>query len=243
MKAEHLEALAADFWARAGQPAGFPRDLERAIPLAVSVGIVRLDGLRPIRVHRWLLRHGLRLPLNVTDRPLDGCIVAYRGRGVIFLAAGLDAAQERVILAHELGHYLADYESPRRRALRRLGASVLPILDGQRQPSPGEDLAGVLAGLTLGAHVHYMDRGFDLARLAAVDRAERTASELACELLAPRRAVLALAEAGSLPNSPDPWRQLLREQFGLSADWSQLYAARLFRQSRGRRTFTDLLGL
>jgi hypothetical protein len=243
MRAERLETLAAGFWERAGGPAAFPRDLARAIPLAVPVGLVRLEGLRPTAVRRWFLRAGLRLPLDVRDRPLDGCVVAYRGQAVIFTAAGLGAGEERVVLAHELGHFLADYERPRRQALDRLGPSVLPVLDGERPVTAAEDLAGVLAGVPLAAHAHYMERGFDPLRAWATDRVERTATELGSELVAPARDVVARGRARRLPSEPGPWEGFLAEEFGLPESWAKLYAGRLLRRLGRQRTFTDLLGL
>jgi hypothetical protein len=242
MKAAQIETLAAVFWERAGVPGAFPRKLEPAILLAVPVGVVRLENLVPVTVRRWFLRRGIRLPLEVPERPLDGCIVAYGGQAVIFLAADLVADQERVILAHELGHFLADYEWPRQRIVKRLGASLLPVLDGARSPSPAEDLAGVLAGVSLGAHVHYMERGFDPRSIALTDRVERIASELGCELLAPRQTVLARARERQLPDKMGSWTKLLREEFGLPECWADRYAARLLHWTV-RRTFTDLLGL
>ena len=243
MRADRIETLADEFWERAGLTGTLPRDLEGAVPLAAPVAVVRLGELRPLTVRRWCLRQGIRLPLDVRDRPLDGCVVAYRGRAVIFLEAGLAADQGRVILAHELGHFLADYEWPRRRVLLRLGPSVLPVLDGDRPPSGAEELAGVLAGVPLGAHAHFMERGFDPRSTAATARAERIASALACELLAPRRAVRGVAAARRLPDSPDSWVPLLRDEFGLPESWAAEYAARLLRRQTRGRTFTDLLGL
>jgi hypothetical protein len=243
MRAEQIETLAAVFWERAGVPVAFPRELEQAIPLAVPVGVVRLEDLFPITVRRWFLRRGIRLPLEVQDRQLDGCIVAYGGRAVIFLAADLETCDERLILAHELGHFLADYEWPRQRILKRLGLSILPVLDGARRPSPAEDLGGVLAGVSLGAHVHYMERGFDPRSIALTDRVERTASELGCELLAPRQTVLSNARERNLPDHTDLWGKLLRDEFGLPERWADQYAARLLRRQDRGRTFTDLLGL
>jgi hypothetical protein len=241
MRVDDLEAVAADFWERADGVKSRPPDLERALPLVLPAGVVRLEGLCPSVVRRWLLRRAIRLPLDVADRPLDGCLVAHRGRAVIFLAAGLEAGYERVILAHEAGHLLAQYEGPRRRVLRRLGPSVLPVLDGERPPTPEEQLAGALAGVVLGAHAHYMERGFDPRSVTRTDCAEQTATALACELLAPRRAVV--ARARGLPRERDRWGRLLREEFALPGPWADLYAARLFRLQGRRQTFTDSLGL
>jgi hypothetical protein len=232
--------LAGEFWERVGFDLPFPRDLERVIPLAVPAWVVRLDGLRPLTARRWLLRRGLRLPLTTQDRPLDGCVLAYRGRAAIFLEAGLDADLGRVVLAHELGHLLADYERPRRRALGRLGVSVLPVLDGERAPAPEEEWAGLLAGVPLGPHVHLMERAF-APDLGGVSRAEREASELACELLAPESAVL--TEGRDLPDAPLPWQEFLQQRFGIPPRWGAGYAARLLRRRRRQRSFSDFLGL
>jgi hypothetical protein len=243
MRAELREALAADFWEQGGVARGTPHDLERGLSLAVRASVRRLDNLRPITIRGWLLRRGIRLPLDVRDRPLDGCIVAYRGQALVFLAAGLPPAWERLVLAHEVGHYLGHYEWPRRRVLRRLGLSVLPVLDGDRPPSAEEQLAGVLAGVVLEAHAHYMDRGFDPRRTGRTDRVERDATELACELLAPRQEVVARAGIRRLPAEPDAWERLLREEFAFPDSWAEEYAARLLRQRQRGRTFTDFLGL
>jgi hypothetical protein len=241
MKREQIERLAAEFWERAGVPVTRPRDLEPAVPLATPGSVVRLDDLRPVSVRRWLLRRGIRLPVDTTDRPLDGCIVAYRGWAVIFLAVHLDDARARMILAHELGHFLAHYDWPRRRVLRRLGPGVLPVLDGERPASVAEELAGLLAGVRVGAHVHVMERRFDPASLARTDRAERTASALGCALLAPRAEVLARAAARRLPADAVGWERVLREEFGFPDRWAALYAAGL--RPRQVRRFTDSLGL
>jgi hypothetical protein len=238
---DRLDEMIADFWDRVGGPPPFPRDLEPAIPLAAPVGVVTLGGLRPAAVQRWLLRQGVRLPLRVADRPLDGCIIAYRGQAVLFVNAALAADERRAVLAHEVGHYLRDYEAPRRRALRRLGPSVLPVLDGERPPCAAERLAGALADVPLAPQIHYMDRSFDPGRAAATDHVERLAWDVALELLAPRAAVL--AKGRGLSDQPEPWRELLAERFGLPARWASAYAARLLR-ARGRgRSFSDLLGL
>ncbi|MCI0465058.1 MAG: hypothetical protein L0Z62_49690 [Gemmataceae bacterium] len=241
MRDEQIVALAADFWHRAGVAPSFPRDLAPSIPLVAPIGIVCLAGLRPWTIQRGLLRQGVRLGMEVRDRPLDGCLVAWRGQAVIFLDAALDAPLARVILGHEVGHYLADYERPRVRALRRLGPSVLPILDGERRAGAGEELAATLADVPLGAHVHYLDRSVDLRAGVLLNQIERTANELSCELLAPRVAVW--TEGRDLPSDTGAWERLLVEKFGFPAMWACDYARRLLRLRQRRRTFSDHLGL
>jgi hypothetical protein len=86
-----------------------------------------------------------------------------------------------------------------------------------------------------------MERGFDPRSVTRTDCAEQTATALACELLAPRRAVVARAQG--LPRERDRWGRLLREEFDLPGSWADLYAARLLRRQGRRQTFTDSLGL
>src|SRR5262249_5686999 len=110
MNPEQFAWQAEGFWERAGRRPSFPRDPEGVILLTLPVFIVRIPGLRPSAARGWLWQRGTRLPLAVPDRSLAGCIVAYRGRAGMFLEERLSAAETRVVLAHELAHYLADYE-------------------------------------------------------------------------------------------------------------------------------------
>jgi hypothetical protein len=241
---EELLVLAADFWDRAGQPPPYPRNLEDVILLTTPVWVVRLEGLRPSGARLWLHRRGLELPLTVAERALDGCILAFRGRAVILLEATLDPEYDRVILAHEFAHYLAEYERPRLQIVRRLGEGVLPLLDGQRPATTPEVLAGTLAGVPLEAHMHFMERTFDPRCLAETARVERVANELACELLAPRQDVCeGMSRRGRLTAEPGPWQQLLTECFGFCLPWAEAYATRLIAWMNRQRSFTDILGL
>lgn len=241
---EDLIALTADFWDRAGPPPPYPRNLDEVILLTTPIWIVHLKDLRPSSARCWLHQRGLELPLTVAERALDGCILAFRGQAVIFLEAALDPAYHRVILAHEFAHYLAEYERPRLQVVRRLGESVLPLLDGHRPATAAEMLAGALAGVSLGAHIHFMERTFDPRCLSATARVERVANELACELLAPRQDVCQeMSQRGERRMEPGPWQDLLTEYFGLCRPWAEAYAARLIAWMKRQRSFTDYFGL
>jgi hypothetical protein len=239
---EALVRLAADFWGEDSLARTFPRDLELALSLKSPVWVERIEGLSSGHIRDWLSRRRLHLRLKMTDRALNGCVVAYCGNAAIFLEAGLAAEEARVILAHEYGHYLAEYDWPRRRILDRLGPSVLPILDGERGARAPEKWAALLAGVHLGGHVHFMERAFDPQAVSAHDNAERTANELGCELLAPVAWVLAEGRARGLNEEPGEWRELLREQYGFPRPWGEAYAARLLGLRARGRTFTDILG-
>jgi hypothetical protein len=185
---------------------------------------------------------GAALPLQTRERPLNGCMFAWQGRAVVFVESGLDGPERVFVVAHEVGHYLVEYFAPRRRALRRLGPALLPVFDGRRAPTTAEQLAATLAGVTFGFHVHYMDRpGNGTHRTRQV---ERSADDMAYELLAPWRDVLAIMKTrGGWPAETQPWCVLLQTRYGIPLARTGPYARRLIGAIQARRSFAETLGL
>ena len=177
--------LAGRFWAAAGEPPPLPRDLERAIADAVPLSVLDRHPLTLHAVSAYL--RGLGLPVAVVepDRPLRAALYCWKGSGFLFLDAADPPDERRFSLAHELAHYLRDYDKLRRRVVKALGADGLAVLDGRRATTD-ERVRAALRGLTLAPHVHLMSRDprgqpHGDAERDAEDRADR----LAFELLAP----------------------------------------------------------
>jgi hypothetical protein len=220
---------AAAFWEAAGGPEPFPRTLHGPLArCALDVTVKELPGLSVRRAGRYLGGLGIVWKCGGPDRPLRACLVGVAGGGFILLD-GADPPGEKVFsLAHELAHFLRHYLEPRRRAERRLGVGILPVLDGARPPTPAERVHALLAGLALGPHVHLMHRGprreFVGAEVAA---AEEEADQLAYELLAPAAEVAARAGPVSGPAGRARVVEILREGFGLPAAQAEDYGQRL----------------
>lgn len=231
MTASQVERVADAFWERCGARPDPPRDVEPLAPLACDVFFRSVRSLTPHLVREWLRGQGLTVPA-AADRPLFGCVVAYRGRAAVFLDESLPPDERRVIAAHELGHLLAEYLVPRERAVRRLGPSVLPILDGDRNVTFPETWASLLAGVRFGVHAHSLERTFDPNGI--LGRAERTANSLALELLAPR---------ASVPADCGPFETLLTTRYGLPPRWAAGYAGRLAAEAARNVPFTRRWGL
>src|SRR5437870_8821299 len=175
MISQRLEDLVAAFWEEAGQES-FPRELECALLGAKpTLAIRRLPRLCPQTIQDWFMEHGHAVEIATPHRWLDGCFYASKGSSFIFVEEILPPECRRIVIAHEFGHFLAHYEAPRRRVERRLGSSLSPILDGERRPSPPEQLAACLAGLTTEPYVHFMDRNDDGSYVEPVSEVERTA--------------------------------------------------------------------
>lgn len=241
MKAKLAHELVADFWERVGYHEPFPRSLERAIMSTTPVFLVKVHHHRldTRYVRDWLQDRNVSLPAPWKQRSLNGCLVAYRGEAAIFLDGTLSAEEARVTIAHEFGHYLAEYEWPRLRARRRLGDSVVEILDGDRLPTPNERIAATLADVQLGIYVHYMDR--TRAQRILVGRVERTADIVAAELLAPRSALAEKLGDGETQQSHSSVTAVLCTAFGLPLSYAQWYASRLVEQAKPTKSFSQVL--
>jgi hypothetical protein len=242
VKTNLAEQLVADFWERVGYQEGFPRQLEQSIMLTVPVHVVKVHGCLDTRFIRdRLLRRGIALPTPWKERKMRGCLVAFKDDAAIFVDGTLSPEEWRVIIAHEFGHYLADFEYPRRRALRHLGNSIVEVLDGDRPPSRHELLAATLTNVQVGVFVHYMDRSENSRGL--VREVEDTASIVGAELVAPRQAVFEEMTLQKVEASPTMIAKLLEVQFGLPSDYAEWHAERLARFLQKHRSFSEILGI
>lgn len=215
------------FWAEAGGGEAFPRDVRRAVARAQPVAIVLLPALHVAKADAWLRRQGLRVAMDVADRPLRACLVAHAGNGIIFVD-GADAEDEqRFSIAHELAHFLLDYQQPRRAVEERLGASALEVLDGHRPARPEERIAGILADVEVRPHVHLMGRFDELNMPGETAWSETAADALAFELLAPWEIVAQQIARPGRTGDRAAVAGILMARFGLPRQPAEQYAARL----------------
>ena len=237
-----LGAAAERFWAAAGGLEPFPRRLEDTVTLTLPVDIVRLPRLRLAVVERWLARRGSPWRWGERDRPLRACLAAARERGTILLEADDPPEEQRYSLAHEVAHFLPDYQAPRRAVAGRLGPTAVEVLDGRRAPTSEERLDAALAGLQLEAHLHLLERGERGVERGTVAEAELRADRLALELLAPwREALAALPATGPRAQRRASAVPLLAAAFGLPALLAADYACRLLDERDGPAGWSDLL--
>jgi hypothetical protein len=217
----------ARFWAAAGDPPPFPRDLRPAIAGAVPVSVLDLPDLSVDSVRDWFARRGKPVSIDESDRPLQACLVAWRGMGYVFLDAGDDPAEQRFSLAHELAHFLRDYWFPRAAAMDRLGKAVATVLDGGRPATPEERVHAVLRNVRVGPFAHLLRRDATGRPLSPAEReAETAADRLAYELLAP------VAALGGCGDRAELIARLV-ETFGFPSGPAGQYAALLI-PARGR---------
>jgi hypothetical protein len=215
-----LEGLARNFWAGTGWHNTFPRHIEHVVPLKLPLVIVKQTQTNVAAASNWLQQRGIVIPVPDDQPALCGCLVAHRGHGFIFVSATDGAEEQRLTVAHEVAHFLADYLLPRQQVFQALGAHMAEVLDGLRRPTPAERAAAILSHVRLGAHIHLLPRlGIDVEDDRTVVHAEDRADRLALELVAPQACVRNVLNA--LLNhqgvTPDDVRAALATHFGLPA--------------------------
>lgn len=206
-----LALVTEQFWAGTTQPMGFPRDLELQILLTHPVAVIELADLRVSSVRPFLGGEADAQLKPLPDRALHACLLALGGIGVVFVNTDDSPEDRRVNLAHEMGHFLTDYASPRAR-LAAHDPALVDVMDGLRAPDHAEELGALIADVPLGVQTHLLER--DRAggyRTRSAIGAEDRAEQVAWELLAPRGDVL----ARSTERSADALALLLRRDFGL----------------------------
>jgi hypothetical protein len=244
MDDSRLRRIAADFWSLSGNPLGFPRDIEASILWSLPLAVAKLPRLRVASVRAWLSHNGIPEIVPAAERELRACVVASRGRGVIFID-GRDAPDEqRVSLAHELAHFLLDYQLPREQATAVFGQAIVPVLDGKRLPTDAERLSAVLRGVTLGVYSRLWLRGpLGLIHDEQVLAREDAADELALELLAPKREVVARSRGLIAAGDHADVAELLHSAFGLPDMFARPYARMLCACAKPAKSMKQWLGI
>ncbi len=241
-----IRDAAQEFWVSARKSGPFPRDLEGAIAWVLPLGILRIPNLWVSDVEAALLQRQLLFTANAKNRPLHGCVCAYAGKGLIIVDATDDASELRFTVAHELAHFLLDYQTPRMQAIDRLGQEITSVLDGLRSPTAGERADALLANVPIGLYAHFMHRDGAGAAETAIAQSETRADALALELLSPEMEVRRSLPRGFLDK---PFakriksvRRVLVRRFGLPRHIALPQAARLCRSWFGGPSIREWLG-
>ena len=175
------------FWQMAGEIEPFPRSLERAISLALPVAIIKLPHLALGSIETWLSLRQIDYSFNCSSRFVRGCLICFGGKGFIFCDGSDPLDEIRLTLAHETGHFLADYWHPRQKVINKFGTGILEVFDGVREPTVTERLYSIFESTSIGIITNLMDRQ------DAKDTtwtAEDKADKIGFELLAPASDVL-----------------------------------------------------
>jgi hypothetical protein len=242
-----LAELAQNFWDEAG---GFGEDLETAIVMSLPIITVPISQLTLHKAVNWLDRRGIELAGlgQLPDRALRACLLAYGKPYNFILWDNADPpADQQFSLAHEVAHFLLDFEQPRQKAVKELGPQVLTVFDGVRPPTIEERILGVIAGVQVRPQHHFMERGKqgDILNEHILE-IESRADQLALEIIAPQeQAMLLLGQAlkGQMQYMQrlDTATTELIVQFKLAPNVAKPYAKQLLELVGAQQKFSEWL--
>jgi|ERR1051325_3807508 hypothetical protein len=72
------------FWQLCGETELFPRNLERSVALALPLSVIKLPRLKLNHIENWLTQHSVNFSFGCKTRAVRGCLVAFKGDGLIF---------------------------------------------------------------------------------------------------------------------------------------------------------------
>ena len=246
MTNQEIEKLARAYWADVPFQPKCPRNLENSVCWGHSVTVSTLPKLNLASVHDWLAKRGILRDSMPRNRPLHACLAAIRGQGFIFLNGTDPENEKRFSLAHEIAHFILDYELPRKNAIDFFGASIVDVLNGDRAPTIDERLAGTLRTLSLGNFDHLMHRdNSGLARSIRVIEAEDNADRLGLELLAPRADVMSHLKTNGNTGVTPALKEivsLLTDIYALPDEVAEQYARFLSAKHLPKQSFRDWIG-
>ena len=216
------------FWEWSGEVEPFPRSLERPIALALPVAVIKLPHLALGGIENWLRSRQIDYSFDCDSRFVRGCLIAYKGKGLIFCDGSDPEDEIRFTLAHEIGHFLSDYWLPRQKAKNKFGNEILGVFDGLREPSVTERVHALLENIKIGIVSDLIERQNADERTWSI---ENKADRIGFALLAPPDAVISGVD---LSTSDFSQRQKfvtdrLVDLFGLPTDAAHIYANALLR--------------
>ncbi|MGK7933182.1 MAG: ImmA/IrrE family metallo-endopeptidase [Microcystaceae cyanobacterium] len=238
------------FWTCVGKLEPFPRCLENDVSFALPVSIYKYPCLQLKHIATDLERWNIPLSIasqNSSSR-LHGCLVAYAGGGHIFLDETDSLNEQRFSLAHEVAHFILDYQQPRQKAIAEAGQEIVEVLDGIREITIDERITAILSNITIGPYINLIERLQDgtLSSSQSIEIEDR-ADRLALELLAPADEVRQSVEKNGLIQSSILKKALITDilsnNFGLPLKIAEEYNKWLYREWYGDSSFRDWLNI
>lgn len=233
------------FWRTAGELEDYPRALERALALALPLALIKLPRIQLKDIENWLRQRRVFFSFECQSRFVHGCLVAYGGKGIIFVDGGDPVDQLRFTLAHEIAHFLLDYWIPRQKAIQSLDYSITEVMDGQRAPSLDERVHSLLSSVPIGIHTSLLERDETGVDLSTTWKVEDKADKVALALLAPPDDVLQYTDitASNYKQRSDSIFAVLKDVFGLPGAVAKGYGLELLSAIGKGPSWAETLGL
>lgn len=243
-----IERIAREFWSKADPVHRQTLDISSAVDEVLPVDVIYLKRLSLAEIKHWLENRGVKTEFEVNDRPLHGVIMIQEGFGFIFVDADDGTIQQRFTIAHEVSHFLLDYQIPRENAMLAIGTEIEDVLNGKAEATRFQQVKALIKGISIQPYTHLTEKSADGSFLNWMNyTSENEADYLALELLAPRSVVIkgtiATARRLNYNQFTRKCEEILMENYQIPAEVAHQYAVELAYSITNGPSFLDKLGL
>ena len=244
----YITRIASEFRLKAGRKDKSHFDISGAVNLILPLDIVSLSELTLSKIQQWLSDRGLGIDIDYNERLLHGFILTFQGSGFIFINGTDKEEERRYTVAHEASHFILDYKLPRDRAIEKLGAQIVQVLDGYREASTNEMVDGLLASVNIQPYTHLLEKTGDGAfNSIKIYNSESDADALALELLAPSIEIIKDTKASKHKLTFEEFKstsfRILVDRYLLPVEIAKEYSTRLAYVSTGGPSLISKLRL
>lgn len=243
-----IERIAREFWSTTDEKYRVNFDIAGAVEHLPAIDVIHIDRLSPGKVEDWLKDMSIEIQFGVNDRNLHGILFIRNEHACMFLDKADSETQQRFTIAHEMSHYLLDYQLPKERAMLELGTGIKEVLNGNVKATEYQLVLSLIKGVDIEPYTVLIEKKGQGSFSSWTNyNAENEADYLALELLAPRARVISdtISSTKRLTYSQFNRKslELLTCKYGIPSDIAKQYASQLAYAVTKGPSFLDKLGL
>jgi IrrE N-terminal-like domain len=243
-----IERIAREFWSTADQVHRLNFDILSAVNASLIIDLIPVQQLSLGNIETWLAARTITIDLHVNDRSLHGALLIKDGSVFMFVDATGDEVQQRFTIAHEVSHFLLDYQLPKERAILALGKEIEDVLNGTSAPTTAQLVLSVIKGINIDPYTFLIEKTGNGSFISWSNfNSENEADYLALELLAPRIMVIndTVSSAKRLTYSQFTRKshEILMKKYRIPSEVAHQYATELAYSVTNGPSFLDKLGL
>ncbi len=242
-----IQRIAHEFWSKADPKHRLDFDIMNAVNGSLTVDLIPVQQLSLQKIDSWLVARTINIGIDVNDRNLHGALLIKNGSVFMFIDAAVCEMEQRFTVAHEVSHFLLDYQLPRERAILAFGQEIEEVLNGNASASTSQLVMSVIKGIDLNPYTLLIEKtGNGSFSNWCNFNSENEADYLALELLAPRARVIndtvSSARRLTYAQFTRKSQEILIEKYRIPVTVAHQYASELAYSVTKGPSFLDKLG-